>query len=162
MAAVDDIVHLLEERKIAHEVIRHREAFSAGDAARAAGVPAERLAKTLLVETGGGEVLAVLPATERLDVHKLRLATGDNHARLASEEEMAAAHGEFELGALPPLPDLLQLPVLLDRRLETVPEVVFAAGSRGISVRVSGADFLELTRPRLVDLAQDEEDKEFL
>jgi hypothetical protein len=43
---------------------------------------------TLAVCTGSSYVLVVIPAACRLDLQLARKAVGDNHARLASEEEL--------------------------------------------------------------------------
>ena len=156
MTVTESIKQYLEEQGVKYEVICHQETFSAGEEAKATGATAGLVAKTLVIKTGDSEVLAVLPASERVDIHKLRDITGDNHARLASEDEMVRGHADYELGAVPPLGGLIGAPVYLDQRLEEADEVTFAGGTHSDSIKVSGEDFLKLTHPDVVDLVKEE------
>lgn len=75
----------LEQRGAAFEVLPHRQAYTSIDEARALGVDADEVLKTLAVRTGPGYVLVVIPAARRLDLQLVREALDDNHARLATE-----------------------------------------------------------------------------
>lgn len=150
------LTRALEEHGVAYTVIPHRHVERALDEANALGVEPDAVAKTLVVASPGGYVRAVIPASERLDLHKLRdlLGAGSKKVHLASEEDLARDYPEFELGAVPPLggrPD----PVLVDRRLAEQEEVVFEAGTHEESVRVRSADLLSAAGARVVDLCQE-------
>ena len=93
----------LEQRGAVFEVLPHRQAYTSIDEARALGVDADEVLKTLAVRTGPGYVLVVIPAARRLDLQLVREALGDNHARLATEEELDRDFADYQLGALPPL-----------------------------------------------------------
>ena len=114
MTVATNIVQYLDEQGVGYEVLSHRETFSTSEEAKSLGITASHVAKTLVIKAGGGEVLAVIPASERVDTHKLRDVIGDNHARLATEDEMSEQYPEFELGAVPPLGELFGAPVYLD------------------------------------------------
>jgi prolyl-tRNA editing enzyme YbaK/EbsC (Cys-tRNA(Pro) deacylase) len=92
----------LEQQGSAFEVLPHRQAATATDEARALGIDTAEVLKTLAVRTGIGYVLAVIPATCRLDLHLVGDALGDHQAHLASEEELARDFAGYQLGALPP------------------------------------------------------------
>jgi Ala-tRNA(Pro) deacylase len=126
----------LKQRGSAFELLPHRQADTSTDEARALGIDAGEVLKTLAVRTGPGYALAVIPASCRLDLHLVRDALGDHQARLASEEELARDFAGYELGALPPLGALLGsqmfvAPEVLEHNL-----VVFAAGTQTESVRM--------------------------
>jgi Ala-tRNA(Pro) deacylase len=126
----------LKQRGSAFELLSHRQADTSTDEARALGIDAGEVLKTLAVRTGPGYALAVIPASCRLDLHLVRDALGDHQARLASEEELARDFAGYELGALPPLGALLGsqmfvAPEVLEHNL-----VVFAAGTQTESVRM--------------------------
>jgi prolyl-tRNA editing enzyme YbaK/EbsC (Cys-tRNA(Pro) deacylase) len=55
-----------------------------------------RWASTLAVRTGRGYALVVIPASCRLDLHLVRDALGDRHARLASEEELGRDFAAYQ------------------------------------------------------------------
>lgn len=153
MTVTGDIKNFLDNQGIRYEILTHMETFSSGEEARAAGVPAGHVAKTLVIKTHEGhDVLAVVPASERVDVHKLRDVLNDNHARLATEEEMARDYSQFELGAVPPLGELVGDTVVLDQQLEEADEILFAGGTHSDSIKMSGQDFLKLVHPHVADL----------
>jgi Ala-tRNA(Pro) deacylase len=126
----------LEQRGSAFELLSHRQAYTSTDEARALGIDAGEVLKTLAVRTGPGYVLAVIPASCRLDLHLAREALADHQARLASEEELARDFAGYQLGALPPLGALLGSQVFIDPAVLEHDRVVFAAGTQTESVRM--------------------------
>jgi len=150
------LTRALDERGVPYELIPHPHTERALDEAKALGVEPGVVAKTLVVTTPEGYVRAVLPASERLDLHKVRdiLGAGSKKVHLAGEDDLARDYPDFELGAVPPLggrPD----PVFVDRRLAEREELVFEAGSHDESVRLRAADLLELAEARVVDICED-------
>jgi Ala-tRNA(Pro) deacylase len=132
----------LEQRGSAFELLPHRPAATSTDEARALGIDAGEVLKTLAVRTGPGYVLAVIPASCRLDLHLVRDALGDHQARLASEEELGRDFPGYQLGALPPLGALLGSQVFLDPEVLEHDLVVFAAGTQTESVRIRTRELL--------------------
>src|SRR5215213_4580434 len=114
----------LEQRGSAFELLAHRQAYTSTDEARALGIDAGEVLKTLAVRTGSGYVLVVIPASCRLDLH------------LAREEELGRDFPGYQLGALPPLGALLGSQVFIDPEVLEHDIVVFAAGSQTESVRM--------------------------
>jgi Ala-tRNA(Pro) deacylase len=112
------------------EVLPHRQAYTSTDEARALGVDADEVLKTLAVRTGPGYALVVIPASRRLDLRLVRNALGDHHARLASEEELGRDYAAYQLGALPPLGALLGCELYVDPEVLGHDTVAFAAGSQ--------------------------------
>ena len=130
----------LEQRGSAFELLPHRQAYTSTDEARALGIDAGEVLKTLAVHTGPGYVLVVIPAARRLDLHLVRDALGDHQARLASEEELARDFPGYQLGALPPLGALLGSRMYVDPAVLEHDLVVFAAGSQTESVRMAARE----------------------
>jgi prolyl-tRNA editing enzyme YbaK/EbsC (Cys-tRNA(Pro) deacylase) len=92
MTPTIEIHEELDRAGIDFDLIEHRRTETAGDEARAIGVPLDEVAKTIVVASGERFVRAVLPASTRLDLHKVRELLDDNRARLASEEELVIAY----------------------------------------------------------------------
>jgi Ala-tRNA(Pro) deacylase len=130
------VIEQLEQRGSAFELLPHRQAYTSTDEARALGIDAGEVLKTLAVRTGPGYALAVIPASRRLDLHLAREALGDHQARLASEEELGRDFPGYQLGALPPLGALLGSQVFIDPAVLEHDIVVFAAGAQTESVRM--------------------------
>jgi Ala-tRNA(Pro) deacylase len=144
----------LDASKVPYELIPHRHAETALAEAEALGVHGSRVAKTVVLTTPDGLVRAVVPASERLDLHKVRELIGTTHVELATEEALAGAYPDFELGAVPPLAGPSGDRVLLDGRLAESPFVVFAAGTHDESVRIKTSDLIALTGAMLGDLCR--------
>jgi Ala-tRNA(Pro) deacylase len=143
----------LEQRGGAFEALAHRQAYTSIDEARALGIDADEVLKTLAVRTGPGYVLMVIPAARRLDLHLVRQALGDNHARLATEEELSRDFPDYQLGALPPLGALVGANVYVDPEVLGHDTVVFAAGTQTESVKMQTQELFgtgEITTVTLV------------
>ena len=151
-----DLTRELERKHVDYEVIPHRRTEAAKDEATAIGVEARQVAKTVVLLTDAGYVRAVVPASERLDLHKVRELFGDGkQTRLATERELASAYPMFELGAVPPFGGPAGDQVIVDRRLAERESVVLEAGSHSESVQMRTADLLILTAATIADLAAD-------
>lgn len=126
----------LEQRGLRFEVLPHPRADTALDEARALELPADEVVKAIVLDIATGHALALLPADLRLDLRKVEAALGVDEVSLASEDEIATDFPEFELGALPALPSLLHIPVVIDPKILDHATITFAAGDRRESVRV--------------------------
>jgi Ala-tRNA(Pro) deacylase len=154
----------LRARNVETEEIPHDPAYTALSEAARAGAAPDEVAKTLVLNTKGGHALAVIPASERLDMALVHRALGDSHARLATEDELQRDFPDCELGAFPPLGSLLGAPTYVDPRVMEHDTVVFAAGSATSSLRARTADVFQGENPTVVPLVKEpsEEDKETL
>ena len=153
IATTKELTDLLERKGIRYELLPHRHTESAGDEAEALGVDAHEVAKTVVLRSGRHFVRAVIPACDRLDVHKLRYvlnAPSDPH--FAHEEELAGAYPTFELGAVPPVGGPVDDRVVVDRRLADRETIVIEAGSHDESVRLATTDLLVLSHAAIGDL----------
>ena len=153
--APQSLVHELEQASIAYELIDHARTTTAAAEARVLGLGPHEVAKTVVLTTPEGFVRAVLPASDRLDLGKLRKLLGTNEVELATEAILVGAYPDFELGAVPPLTGGDGDRVVMDRRLCENEWVVLEAGTHEQSLRLRTSDLVDLTEARLVDLAQD-------
>src|SRR5215472_15885908 len=110
--------------------IAHQQAYTSIDEARALGIEASEVLKTVAVRAAGGYALMAILATGRLDMHLVREAVGDRHVRLATEQELRRDFPGFELGALPPLGPLLGAPLYVDQEVLQHETVVLPPGAR--------------------------------
>ena len=114
------------------------------------------MAKTLILVTEGGFVRAVLPASERLDMHKIRDLPGTGkETRLATEHELAGAYPMFELGAVPPFGGPTGDRTIVDHKLAARESVVVEAGSHSESLRIKTHDLLALVQAEVADIHTD-------
>jgi prolyl-tRNA editing enzyme YbaK/EbsC (Cys-tRNA(Pro) deacylase) len=150
----------LRSSHLAFELIPHGQTYTSIDEARAIGIDADEVLKSIVVKTISGYVLAVVSGGRRLDMRLVREATGDRHARLATEEELGQDFADFELGALSPLGSLLGIPTLIDTEVIGHETVVFAAGTQTESVKMRREDLFHVELGTVVPLARHPEDEQ--
>jgi Ala-tRNA(Pro) deacylase len=155
--AETELISLLEKKGVPYELLSHEHTESALEEARALGVEAAEVAKTLVVKTDEGYVRVVLPASARIDLRKLRELRGvaKKKVHLASEDDLAGDYPEFELGAVPPVGGKRSDPVVIDSRLATHESLVLEAGSHDQSVRIATADLLRISAAEIADVCHD-------
>lgn len=146
---------VLDAKHVSYELIPHRRTHSAAAEARAVGVDAGHVAKTLILVTHEGFVRAVIPASERIDLEKARRVLGRDDADLASEQELVGAYPAFELGAVPPVGGAKGDLVLVDRRVRDAGSVVFEAGTHGQSLRMKAKDMISVADAHVADICQE-------
>jgi Ala-tRNA(Pro) deacylase len=79
LGGIDAVTGFLERRGVPYHVVEHDPAHSAVAEARAAAAEPEAMAKTVALHDRDGYRLAVVPASERLDVRRAREVLGASH-----------------------------------------------------------------------------------
>jgi Ala-tRNA(Pro) deacylase len=149
---IDRARRLLEQSGAVYETLPHREAFTAQGVAAVSHVSGWQMAKVIVVRPEGGEpVLAVLPASCRLDLVALARQLDRRRVSLMPETEVAHLFPDCETGAMTPFGNLYGLPVYVDSCLAKAPEVVFQAGNHHEVVRMSYPEFERVTKPVVAD-----------
>jgi Ala-tRNA(Pro) deacylase len=101
-----------------------------------------------------GFVRAVVPASGRLDLHKLRRVIGCGPAvRLATEDELNDAYPMFELGAVPPFGGREGDVTVVGRKLALRETVVFECGTHHESMRMKVRDLVRIAEAQIADVA---------
>jgi Ala-tRNA(Pro) deacylase len=150
------IIDYLRDHRVWFETLLHRPASSATKLAQSVHVPGRAVAKGVLVRAGEGYVLAVLPATLRIDLVRLgeALRVSPEELRLATEDELLAVFGDCEAGVSPPFGRLYGLTTVVDTSLAGVSEIVFAGNSRHLGLRMRYRDYEALESPRRARFAR--------
>jgi Ala-tRNA(Pro) deacylase len=139
---------LLISRHIAFQRLPHRRTYTANRMAQALHVKGREIAKSVLVRTGNGHVLAVLPATHHVDLEQLREDLGEERVELAAEEEMDRLFPDCERGAMPPFGSLYHVPTIMDESLAEDRNIVFEAHDHEQAIRMSMDDYEAIEHPR--------------
>jgi Ala-tRNA(Pro) deacylase len=147
----------LDEQGIAYEVVEHDRALTAAAEARAAGEEPANAVKSVLLRDLEGYELIVLQASDRLDMKKVReqLGEGRSALRLATEEEMDSDFPQFELGALPPLGELLPAPEIVDRRVLDHDLVLCNGGDHTHSILIDPSEIVRVSNAEVGDVRED-------
>jgi Ala-tRNA(Pro) deacylase len=155
MPLSDRLRSFLDSHHAEYTVSAHSTAFTAREVAAAEHLPAREVAKSVVVFGDGEHYIIVIPANRLLDFREVRLALGLSQVRLATEDELSKMFPDCELGAMPPLGSLYNLPVYLDSSLAAEDTIAFNAGTHKEVVRMRTADYRKLVRPLVVPLARE-------
>jgi Ala-tRNA(Pro) deacylase len=133
----------LEGRGVEFEVVEHPHADSAKQAALAAHVPGEQMAKPVLLGDDDSYLLAVIPATHRLELGRLNQVMARS-LEVLPESEVAATFSDCERGAIPAIGEPYGVDVLVDPDLMHQPDVYFESGDHKHLVHLNGEVFRQL------------------
>lgn len=150
---VSRLKHFLDEHNIKYVTIMHSPAYTAQETAQSAHIRGGKLAKTVVVKLDGRLAMAVLPASQKVNLNLLKAAAGANEAELASEAEFKDKFPGCELGAMPPFGNLYGMEVFAAGALAADEEIAFNAGSHTELLRMTYKDFENLVQPRIVKLS---------
>lgn len=148
------IDEFLTSRQVPFTRLPHRPAYTANRVAQTLHVPGQEMAKSVLVRTPHGHVLAVLPATHRVDLDRLRLDLDEREAELATESEMEQLFQDCERGAIPPFGSLYQLTTVVDESLTADDEIVFESQNHEEAIRMAYRDYEAVEHPRVGHFGQ--------
>ena len=143
----------LMENGVGYRTQEHAESFTTTETAEAEHRSDHEMAKVVMLMADGQLVMAVTPGDEMVHLGKARRAIGADEIRLAEESEFGDRFGDCDLGAEPPFGVLYEVPMIVDLRLDS-PEITFKAGSHTETITVSLEDYLRVTNPRRIDLAE--------
>ncbi len=149
MSIPERLARFLDERRIPYKAETHAEVFTARQAAEASRIAGTAYAKAVLVNVDGTLRMAVVAATERVDLRRLQECLGANKVRLASEAEFAPVFSDCDLGAMPIFGSVYGIPVLVAKELTENEEIAFTAGTHRDVVRLRVKDFLDAEQPKV-------------
>ncbi len=138
------VTRFLGARSVDYETIAHRHTMTSNQSAFSAQVPRSRIAKAVLLGDDEHYVMAIVPASGRVDTHALCEMLGKRELALAGEDEIAMMFPDCELGAIPPVGPAYGVDTVVDASLLVQPDVYFEGGDHEHLVHVSGADFRKL------------------
>jgi Ala-tRNA(Pro) deacylase len=143
MAIAKTVQWYLESNGVSYETLQHPYSRTSEETADVAFIWEDQLAKTVLLEDELGYMLAIVPASYRVDLKKLERQL-DRKLELASETELADVFPDCEMGALPPLGQAYGIPTIYDDRLRRLSCVYFEGGDHRDLVYIGGREFIDL------------------
>lgn len=151
--ALDRLQRLLDEQHVKYVTIRHSTAYTAQEIAALAHVPGKEMAKTVMVKIDGKMAMAVLPASEQVDLERLRGMTGAGSVALASEAEFERIFPGCEPGAMPPFGCFWNLDVYVAPHLAEDEFIAFNAGNHRELFKLRYDDFARLVHPKVMEFS---------
>ncbi len=146
----DPIDRYLQQHHLTYEHTTHVRAVAAQRLAAAEHVSGGRIAKPVVVSLDGRLALAVVSASQRVDVDALRRATGAALVELVPEATFADLFEPCEAGAEPAL-GVFGLPIYVDDALAREPWIVMRGGTHEDAIRIDTAIWLREEHVRPVE-----------
>ncbi len=148
------IAEYLTENRVPFERLLHPPAFTATKLAKYLRVSGRHVVKSILLMGPAGPILAVLPATRKIDLKRLDEQFG-GPVRLARSVEMETLFGDCEPGTLVPFGKLYGIPTLLDAFVPADAQIIFEAQFHAIAIRMACQDYLNVEQPMRLAFASD-------
>ena len=143
MSIAASVRNYLSREGVQYDTVAHEHTHDSNHSAQAAHVPGDRVAKCVILEDGRGYLMAVLPATHKVDLTAVRQQL-NRRLELAADYDLHELFKDCEMGALPPLGRVYGFDTIVDDSLTRSPEVYFEAGDHLTLIHVTGGDFLRL------------------
>lgn len=143
MSTATAIRKYLADHHVRSEMTPHAHTATAMDAADAAHVNADCVAKAVMVGDEHGCMMAVIPASHQVRLKELRRATGRN-LHLMREREFSHLFPDCDLGAVPAIGQAYGMELIWDDCLAEQSDVYFEAGDHEALMRVKARDFVTM------------------
>lgn len=150
------IKHFLERRQVPFVAVEHPETFDAQHLAQVLHTPGREVAKTVLLRADHAYsyIVAVLPATHRIDFAALSTFLGGTKVELATEVEIAERCPDCEFGVLPPFGAHYGAKTIVDKSLTEDEYITFESDSHTEAIRMKYADYYEFEHPLVASFAR--------
>ena len=133
--------------------ISHKTVYTAYDLAQTLKKELKDIAKTLLIKADKVYVLAVVPASMRIDIKKLKKVLKAKDVSIPKENVMVKVF-KIKLGAITAFGKLHKVETVVDKSLLKAKDVILQAGSFTDSIRMKAKDFIEMEEAKLANFAQ--------
>ena len=145
MAISQKLRNYMNRCGVPFDELQHEHTMHASQAAQASHVPGRHVAKGVLVRAGDDYLLAVAPASRRIELGRLAHWLG-RPVMLADEQESVTLFSDCELGAIPPIGAAFGLEAIVDDDLLNGEDVYFEGGDHRTLVHVQAGDWRHLVR----------------
>jgi Ala-tRNA(Pro) deacylase len=147
------VMEFLDKQGVSYEVTEHKPAFTAQHMAAEEHEPGRYVAKPVVVEADGKNIMCVLSACYKIDLRKLKSQLGAKSVELVGEDQMAKLLPDCDLGAEPPFGNLYDMATIIDKAMEQDDHIIFQAGSHEKAIRMSMADYKKLVAPNVLEFS---------
>jgi Ala-tRNA(Pro) deacylase len=151
---ISKIKSYLERAGVSYMTLDYADAYTAQEVAAATHISGSQMVKTVMLKVDDALLMVVVPANKRVDLDRVREATGADRVTLADEADFGSLFKGCEVGAMPPLGHLYGVDMLVDTGLAGQDKIAFRAGTHDELVRMGYEDFARLAKPRVTELTE--------
>jgi len=142
----------LDSQGVKYITISHSKAYTAMEVAESAHVKGKEMAKSVILKVDGKLAMAVLPATQKVHVERVRKGAGAGSVEIAGEQDFRSDFPGCEVGAMPPFGNLYGMDVFVDPHLSEDDEIAFNAGTHTELMWLRYRDFERLAKPKPIPM----------
>ena len=143
MSIARTVERYLIQNKIPYDLMSHPYTETSRQSAHVMHVPAEQVAKAVVLEDEIGYLMVVIPSTHYLMLNTIRKYL-NRDMQLTNEPQLRQLFRDCVVGAIPPLGPAYGIETLIDKSLTEQPDIYFEAGDHQGILHVSTNRFLEL------------------
>ena len=150
MTLEENIIALMNEKKIAYEIYEHEPVYTNPAMAEALDVSEAETVKSLVLSTKEGRMIVlVLPGNKKVDWKQAAAGAGTKKVSFAKPENVSQAVG-CEVGCVPPFGHLTVLDIYMDPDLTKKNFVYFNPGVHDKSFKIKAWDLKKLCNPAFI------------
>jgi len=144
MAIAITLKEYFANESIHYETIKHHRALTLLDSSRSAHLPAEKVAKAVVLQSEDGDYLmATLPANSHLSLTDVNKLTGKHYA-LLNEQKLQELFPDCSQGAIPALGTPYKIKMLVDDSLLTSDTIYIESGDHKNLLKLKGQEYSSL------------------
>ena len=143
MAIAIKLKEYLDQEQVDYEIIDHPFSVTSMHTAQQAHISGDSIAKAVVLHDDAGYVLAVVPATHKVQLGKLH-KNFNRYLVLADENDLHDIFDDCSIGAIPPVGKAYNMDVIYDDSLNRCEDIYFEAGDHTSLVHMSRDDFKAL------------------
>lgn len=140
------VPQFLQDHHVSYQLLWHPPAYSASRRAMLLHIPGLQVLKCVLLIGASKRLMAVLPATHRINLAKVQSRFPEIQ-RLATETEVAETFRDCEWGVRLPFGSLYGIPTILDNSVAINNDVTFEGHQHCVAIQMRFADFERLEKP---------------
>ncbi|KON28291.1 hypothetical protein AC481_02160 [miscellaneous Crenarchaeota group archaeon SMTZ-80] len=148
------LTEYLKRNNIWHRFIDKSETVHTADAAKASGVPLERLTKNLVSKTDEGEyIMIIVPGDKKVDLKTVAKLLEIKKVRLMPFEKAEDISG-YPPGGTPSVGHKMKMRTVMERSLLNYETIYCGGGSRDRILELKSQDVVKINNAILGDISQ--------
>jgi len=143
MTIAATLMRYMAEQGLKYEVVDHSHSHSSMETAKLTHIPAENLAKAVVLEDDKGCLMAVLPAANHIELDTLsdRL---ERDLKFTIEPKLKQLFADCDPGAIPPVGQAYGMDTIVDESLAEKSDLYFEAGDHEKLIHMRRDRFMKM------------------
>ena len=147
MSSKKRVKDFLDELHIHYITMQHPTAYTAQELAHMMHISGKLFAKTVILRADGEYMMAIVPATHKVNFNLFKKVAMVNNVELAHEDDFMKLFPQCEVGAMPPFGNMYEMTTYVDKTIAEDDEIYFNASNHFEAIKMKYKDFQKLVHP---------------